>query len=252
MSSRQTVTASLVLACCACILVAFVFPALAQDAATEAWVWNSESFRVMIYEADCLKNENRFYHPYLLNGFPVRVLDWSNNSESACISFLDKTYWVDSRYLVFSQPQDIECTLSRCTTKVINLPSQNGETIPIGTRVDIWGYTGDTVIIDYDGDLLPIHPTTLQWIEITYDAPEYLIPKADMIALCKQELVNKYGLSPSDVESMRIEFVSYSTVSYPSRYFIHFYTDTGESYSLDCDGEYCIILHSHYAPYGLG
>lgn len=252
MRAKQMVSICLAFTCCVCILFAFLLSARAENSTTNAWVWNGESYRVRIYETSDLTNENRFYSPYLLNGYPVRIQEWSNNGNSVCISFLKHTFWIDSTQILILPPEGTMYPVFRTTIEDISLSSPEGGYIPQGTQVDIRGYTGDSVIICYKGEILEIHPSILQLKEITYEAPEYLLPQTEIIHLCKQELVNIYGLSASSLESMRIEFVSYSTLSSPALYIIRFYTETGDIYTLHCDGEFGEIIDTHYSPYSVG
>ena len=252
MRTKQTARIYLVFACCICVLLVFLLPALAEDSVMYVWLWNSESYRVRLYESPHLTNANRFYSPYLLNGYPVRVQEWSESGNSVRVAFLNYTYWVDSKHICASPPVDTGYPIYRTTIEDISLPSPNKGTIPIGTRVNVRGYTGMSVIIDYGSEILEIHPSSLQLREITYDAPEYLLSQAEIIALCKQELMNVYGLSASSIETMRIEFVSYSTLSSPALYIIRFYTDAGEIYTLHCDGEFGNIIDTFYSPHSVG
>ena len=252
MRANQTVSICLIISCCVCVLFVFSLPALAENTTINAWVWNGESYRVLIYETSELTNGNRFYSPYLLNGYPVRIKEWSDNGNSVCISFLNHTFWVDSKHIFILPPEGIGYPVFRTTIEDISLSSPEEGSIPQGTQVDIRGYTGNSVIICYKGEILEIHPSSLQIKEITYEAPEYLLPQTEIINLCKQELVNIYGLSPSSIESMRMEFVSYSTLSSPALCIIRFYTDTGEIYTLHCDGEFGEIIDTHYSPYSMG
>lgn len=252
MRTRLTVSVCLAFVCCAYVLCAFFHPALAEDTIINAWVWNSERCRVRLYQNPDLTNDNRFYAPYLLNGYPVRILEWNESENSACVAFFEHTYWVDCKHICTSPPENAESPIYRTTIEEISLPSPNEGTIPTGTRVNIRGYLGLSVIIDYGGELLEIHPSSLQLREITYDAPEYFLSQAEIIALCKQDLMDVYGLSASSIENMRIEFISYSTLSSPALCIVHFYTDTGESYTLHYDGEAGLLIDTYYSPYGVG
>lgn len=234
-----------------CVIAFFSRTALAEDS-IDAWVWNSESYRVMLYETPDLTTSSIYYNPYLINGFPVRVREWSDSGDSVCISFLQYTFWISSEHVSMLPPEDMRYHIFRTVTEDISLLSQNGETIPIGTQVDVWGYTYDTVIIDYDGEIFGIDPGCIQLREITYDAPEYLLSQVEVIVLCKNYLVEIYKLAVSDVESMRVEFVSYSTLSAPALYIVRFYTTDGAIYTLHCDGEYGVVVDSHVSPYAVG
>lgn len=235
-----------------CIVWAFLLTAYAEDPTPDAWVWNSESYRVMLYETPDLSTSSIYYHPYLLNGFPVQIQETSDSGESVCISFLEHTFWIDSKHISMLPPEDTGSHVYRSVTEDISLSLQNEEIIPLGTRVEVRGYIYDTVIVKYNGEILEIHPTSIQLREITYEAPDYLLSQAEVIPICKEKLIEVYGLTASDIESMRIEFVSYSTLSSPSLYIIRFCTDTGASYTIHCDGEFGVIIRTHYAPYGVG
>lgn len=240
-----------VLTCSVCVIVFFSHTALAEDS-KEAWVWNSESYRVMLYETPDLTTSSIYYRPYLLNGFPVRVQEWSDNGASVCISFLEYTFWISSEHVSMLPPEDMGYHIFRTVTEDISLLSQNEEMIPIGTQVDVRGYMYDTVIIDYNGEIFRIDPGCIQLREITYDAPEYLLSQVEVIVLCKNYLVEVYELEVSDVESMRVEFVSYSTLSAPALYIVRLYATDGAIYTLHCDGEYGVVIDSHVSPYAVG
>ena len=90
MRRNQMVSRCLMLVCCICILFEFSISALAEDPMMDAWVWNSESYRVMLYETPDLTNSSIYYHPYLLNGFQVRIQGGSDSGDSVCISFLEQ------------------------------------------------------------------------------------------------------------------------------------------------------------------
>lgn len=252
MRSKQMVSRCLMLVCCICILFEFSISAFAEDPMMDAWVWNSESYRVMLYETPDLTNSSIYYHPYLLNGFQVRIQGGSDSGDSVCISFLEHTFWVDRKYVCMSLPENAKGYVFRSTTEDISLSSSSKDIIPSGTRIDVRGYLYDAVIICYNDEILEIHPASVQLREIATEAPEYLIPVADVIPLCKQELVNTYGLSESDIESMRIEFVSYSTLASPALYIIRFYTENEEIYTLHCNGEFGVIIYTNYSPQAVG
>lgn len=251
MKILRTVFIRFALTCSVCVIMFFSHTALAEDS-NEAWVWNSESYRVMLYETPDLTNSSIYYSPYLINGFPVRVQEWSDTGDSVCISFLEYTFWINSEHVSMLPPEDIGYHIFRIATDDISLFSQNEETIPIGTQVDVRGYTYDTVIIDCDGEIYGIDPGCIQLREITYDAPEYLLSQVEVIALCKNYLVEVYELAEPDVESMRVEFVSYSTLSAPALYIVRFYATDGAIYTLHCDGEYGVVIDSHVSPYAVG
>ena len=248
----RTVCIRLVSIYCVCVVVFFSHTALADDSEMDVWVWNSDSYRVMLYETPDLTTSSIYYSPYLLNGFPVRVQEWSDSGDSVCISFLEHTFWINSEHVLQLPPEDIGYHVFRTVTEDISLFLQDEEIIPKGTRVVVRGYTYDTVIIDYNGVIIGIHPGCIQLREITYDAPEYLLSQVEVIGLCKNYLVEVYELEVSDVESMRVEFVSYSTLSAPALYIVRFYATDGAVYTLHCDGEYGVVIDSHVSPYAVG
>lgn len=122
MRAKQMVSICLVFVCCVYILCAFSYPTLSETITMNAWVWNSESYRVRLYESPDLTNANKFYSPYLLNGYPVRIEEWNDSWNSVCVSFLGHSYWVDSKYICTSYPEGTEYPLYRTTIEDISLP----------------------------------------------------------------------------------------------------------------------------------